>query len=784
VCLGYCFFFSLAVAVVVFDPAMYINIRGRDQYNRDRLEVTPDLTVAELRTQLAREFNVNSAAESLRLIYRGRLLQNTDTLRSYNVEDGSTVHVVVVQNQPAETHSNSSSNSQQSNSGTRSQQPFGGTNLAAFPWSALASTVTNTIANAWQQQQQRTAAATQGSAGFSPASVGTADRATAAGTASAPQGIRTFTFTASSDPIDAAHSESGGSNNNNPQRLGEQISAFVSAAIASAMNGPAASEEQPPRSSRPPPAPPSPEAPPSPDSPLSSASDEVAEGPRAFDHSMANMACSRAAEEAARHSVEVTYDNSPSSDSAPHRCPQVKVQCSPSSPPAASAKPRESLFGKDTSATSTSAPYSSSPAVVHIHVHCTPDQLNEMPARLRQLAIELPISRVELHTNPVNVKNDKPAADLPSTREDHVLPASSKSSQPQQPSPSSAASVAAAAATTTAAPNAERARTWVEDALNTVNTSLGVAQLMQLYQGNLQALSQLREPLRQQLQWHLTTLGNSSAPVMQLARREAAELAQRLLHLSPMQSLTIQSAKVASFAGVFERELPNFLEHFLVSLMHHLRQTSSSSAEWSCELRDLVIRYVGMALRRSALWCQDGSATFRPAIATAVLQLGNRCPLIRQSAIALNPALQGLLQDWQQEYERTMRHINDVAVFQHPPPTTPQLQSSQADADGRSLNLYSVAPPLYPVSFFSVPCSAENAAEKGSDGVAAGEEADLLEDLADQLLNESCGDKDNTCNSQQQQQQQLPATQHARVGTSGSEEKGEVRCAPHGAAEQ
>ncbi|KPI88647.1 Ubiquitin-like protein [Leptomonas seymouri] len=606
---------------------MRINIRGRDQYNRDGVEVSDGLTVAELRTQLTREFCVNTAVESLRLLFRGRLLQDSNALSFYNIEDGSTVHVVV-QSLPAAdaTGSTSNSNPQQSNAGMWSQQAFG-TGTVIFPWNALASTVNSSIASALQQQPQ--SAATQNLANlFAPAGTGAA-------VDSSQQGGGTFAFSASTSPphTTAPSNSASDSDNSTPQQLGRHISSFISTAIASAMNAHAATG-QPPQPPQPP-------------------------------QSQATTAAAAAAAEAGQRATEVTH-----------------------------------------------VPLSSPQAVVHIHVHCTPDQLDQMPARLRQLASEIFVNHVELQTQPVASSNEAPHANPPTQAFDHASPV------PSQPPPSAA--------------SAGRAQTWVNDVLQTVTTSLGFAECHQILQGNLQPVVRLREPLQQHLQSRLSAAGYSASAMAQLARQEAAELSQRLVHMPPIQQLMAQSRATARYTGVFERELPNFLQHLLLSFMQHVQQRSLGAMEWGRELRRLVVRYVGMAMSRSALWFEGGSAALRPVVLNAVVQSASACPLLQTMAGMLGPAVQTSLSNWQREYEETVHRGSDAAVFEQVPETEQQQSAAVAT----------------PNSYSSVPHSAEGEGEGGTvdqtvqaRGQPTEQDPDHLEELARELLNEGVGDE-------------------------------------------
>lgn len=64
------------------------NMQGLNQ----ELEIDDEITVDELKSQLETQANIPKANQ--RLIYMGRVLRDAQTLKSYDIKDGSTVHLV------------------------------------------------------------------------------------------------------------------------------------------------------------------------------------------------------------------------------------------------------------------------------------------------------------------------------------------------------------------------------------------------------------------------------------------------------------------------------------------------------------------------------------------------------------------------------------------------------------------------------------------------------------------------------------------------------------------
>jgi hypothetical protein len=72
----------------------HINLKFRRTDNTDlNLEVDPDDHVQDVREQVASA--VGADAVRIRLIFGGRVLQDGETIRSYGIHDGNTVHVIV-----------------------------------------------------------------------------------------------------------------------------------------------------------------------------------------------------------------------------------------------------------------------------------------------------------------------------------------------------------------------------------------------------------------------------------------------------------------------------------------------------------------------------------------------------------------------------------------------------------------------------------------------------------------------------------------------------------------
>lgn len=314
------------------------------------------------------------------------------------------------------------------------------------------------------------------------------------------------------------------------------------------------------------------------------------------------------------------------------------------------------------------------PSVVHIHVHCTPEELDALPERLRRLSAQIPVSHVTLQADTTD-------------RNSYTQPAMQE--QQQQPR-----TTAAFQANNTSASSASDTQTpWINEAMSTTLATLGMPQLMQLAAGNYNVLASLRAPLREQVQRRLNGTDESPAAVVHMAQNEARQLSERIFSMSTVQSLMTQQTAAATSAGrtveevsqrvgTFRQELQRYLEHFYVSVMQHLSRSSANAAEWSRDLRNIVVRYVGMVLSRSTRWFEGGSGAFQPAMANIMQTLlqssgvQQQYPMLQAFSSMLSPMLQSLLGQWEREYDQSMRRSDDSLQFEQDAsqqPTAPLL---------------------------------------------------------------------------------------------------------------
>jgi ubiquilin len=100
----------------------------------------PSTTVADLKTKLEGPDLADVPASRQRLIYSGRVLKDADTLASYNVKEGNTIHLVksAQSNQPPQPRG------QPSTAGTGRSTP--GQTPAAVPTNIAAGTGNNPLA--------------------------------------------------------------------------------------------------------------------------------------------------------------------------------------------------------------------------------------------------------------------------------------------------------------------------------------------------------------------------------------------------------------------------------------------------------------------------------------------------------------------------------------------------------------------------------------------------------------------------------------------------------------
>lgn len=372
-------------------------------------------------------------------------------------------------------------------------------------------------------------------------------------------------------------------------------------------------------------------------------------------------------------SMDVAIDKAASVQLPPPLFPSPKLPPSPPSEPAVQ----------------DNAVQQQQPAVVHLHVHCTSDELGDMPLRLRRLAEQVPVAQVVLQTNTAEQDGDGPDSQ-PRTMLRHTTAAAAASAPPTPDTRGAALrpTTAALTATTTASVP------WIDEALSTSLAALGMPQLMQLAAGNYNVLASLREPLQAQVQRRLAGTSGSLAAVAHVAHHEAQQLTTRILGMPAVCQFLEREAAAARAAGrtpdegrqstaSFRAELPRFLEHLYVAIMQHVRRTSLSAAEWSRELRNIFVRHTGMAMTRSVQWFDEGRQAFQPVVANVMLSLlqssgaPQQYPMLQTFSSMLGPMLQSLLGEWGREYEQFMQRSEDTITFdQTAAPSSPPQRTS------------------------------------------------------------------------------------------------------------
>ncbi|GET86923.1 ubiquitin-like protein [Leishmania tarentolae] len=623
---------------------MRIQVRGTTPYSSDDVVVSDNLTVAELRNSLMTRFHIDGATHSIRLLYRGRLMQDTNSVSSYGVEEGSTVHIVVQSRQPEREHNGSGD---AHTSGPSQQQPFtmpqfsfgaAGGNSGynhisgnGFSWQPLASTIASTISTAFQQHQQT---APQGSSTPSttppasernpnvtysyafgsnvPMNDGTATAGTAAGDGI---GATAAAAGAAVDPSVAAIVNA----------LTSPLPQLISSVLSNSLNGNAGAQQQQQQQQQP--------------STAGAASAETT-GP---------VPGGTGADAGAPRQREA-FTPSPAA-------PQPTFHFSTAAPP-----PRVDVFVDNAVPMSPPQYQQQQSSVVHIHVHCTPEELDSIPERLRRLSTQIPVEHVTLQTDTTDRNSNRPPTQQQQQQQQHTTAAFQSNN-------------------TNASPASGTQTPWINEVISTTLATLGMPQLMQLATGNYNVLASLRAPLKEQVQRRLDGADESPAALVPVAQNEARQLSERILSMSAVQNLMTQQTAVATSAGrnaeeasrrveMFRQELLRYLEHFFLSVMQHLAGSSANAAEWSRDLRCIVVRYVGMALSRSARWFEGGSVSFQPIMANIMQTLlqssgvQQQYPMLQAFSSMLGPMLQSLLGQWEREYDQSMRRRDDHLQFE------------------------------------------------------------------------------------------------------------------------
>ncbi|KAG5484034.1 hypothetical protein LSCM1_05887 [Leishmania martiniquensis] len=711
---------------------MRIQVRGTAPYNSDDVVVSDSLTVAELRRNLLDRFNIDSATHSIRLLYRGRLMQDANSVSSYGVEEGSTVHIVVQTRQP---DSGSSGGGGERSAGpNQQQQPFtmpqfafsaggngGYVSGGAFSWQPFASTIANTITTAFQQQQQQQQTAPQGWSMPSPTPPASGNSPHVAFSYEMGSGMPMSDGTAAAGAAGSGGADAAASGSSNPavaatvNALTSQLPWLISSVLSNSLYGnagaPQSQQQQQQHSTAgatPAETAGGPAAPAGPDSARAGASTAVTRGDATQGTADAAVPDQREGPTPASAPPQPPAAHT-SADAVGGPAPQPTLNFTAASPP------RVDVF------VSNSAPPMPLPhypqqqsSVVHIHVHCTPEELDEIPERLQRLAAQITVGQVSLQTD--------------STNRNSYRQAPQQEQQPQHPRatpPLNENHTSASASSDTRTP-------WINEAMSATLATLGMPQLMQLAAGNYSLLSNLRAPLWGQVQQRLDGTSGSLAAMANVAQDEARQLSDRILNMPAVQSLMAQQTAAATSAGrtaeealqrvgAFRQELPRYLQHFCMAIMQHLSRSSMSAAEWSREMRNIVVRYVGMLLSTSTRWFEDGSLAFQPSMANilqTLLQssgLQQQYPMLQAFSAMLNPMLQSLLGQWGREYDQSMRRSDDNLQFE-------QDASQQATSP-------LVSPPTAPVSKRAV------ATDRGGDDASRMD--DDFEDLAKELMEDA-----------------------------------------------
>ncbi|CAM45618.1 ubiquitin-like protein [Leishmania braziliensis MHOM/BR/75/M2904] len=693
---------------------MRVQIRGIPPYSSDDVVVLDNLTVAELRNSLMDRFNIDPATHSIRLLYRGRLMQDANSVSSYGVEEGSTVHIVV---QPRQPEGGNSGGSEEHSAGPNQQQQFtipqfsfstgGGSGYnymsgGGFSWQPFASTLAQSISTAFQHQQQ-TAPQGWSMPSASPSAPGNSPHVAFSyemgsnvprndGTAAAGgSGGDTAAAASNSDPAMAATMNA----------LTSQLPWLISSVLSNSLYGNAGAQPQQPQQ----------QSSTAGATPAGQASGGVSAG--------ASMSQAEAQQQ-----VEVDHDDAAQAMTDTETPGQREDATSVSAPPHPSAAPTpvtvaggaapQPVFNFTAASPSRMEVFVGNPAppmphlqypqhqpsVVHIHVHCTPEELDAIPERLRRLATQIPVGQVTLQPDTTDRSSYRQSTQPEQQQQQQQQPRTTAASQGNNTSTS--------VANDTQAP-------WINEAMSAMLATLGMPQLMQLAAGNYSVLANLRALLQEQVQRRLNGTNRSLDAMAHVAQHEAKQLSERILSMPVVQNLMTQQTAAATSAGrtieeasqrvgAFRRELPRYLEHFYVAVMQHLCCASTNTAEWSRELRNIVVRYVGMVLSRSARWFEDGSLAFQPAMAnimqillqsSGVLQ---QYPVLQTFSAMLSPMLQSLLGQWEREYDQNMRRSDDNVQFEQDvsQPSPSLLPQPQAQVEGLTVSSDGVAaaPPL------------------------------------------------------------------------------------------
>ncbi|KAG5509964.1 hypothetical protein GH5_07812 [Leishmania sp. Ghana 2012 LV757] len=736
---------------------MRIQVRGTSPYSSDDVAVSDSLTVAELRNSLMDRFNIDATTHSIRLLYRGRLMQDANSVSSYGVEEGSTVHIVVQTRQP---DGRSNVGGEERSAGpNQQQQPFtmpqfsfsaggnsGYMSGGGFSWQPFASTIANSISTAFQQQQQQSApqgwsmpspnppSGNSPHVTFSyemgsnmPGSDGTAAAGGSGGDAAA------ATASASANPAVAA----------TVNAFTSQLPWLLSSVFSNSLHGNVGAQQQqqqqqPPTAGATPPETAGGPATPGPDSGRTGTSAAVARGDAAASERREDAPPASVAPQPPAAHTPANAAGSPAPQSTFHY--------------AAASPPRVDVFVSN-AAPSIPLPHypqQQQSSVVHIHVHCTPEELDLIPERLQQLATQIPVGQVTLQADGTDRNSYRPPAQ--------------QEQQPHTTPPFQVNNTNASASSGTRTP-------WINEAMSTTLATLGMPQLMQLAAGNYSVLANLHAPLLEQVQQRLNGTTGSPSVMADVAQHEARQLSERIFNMPAVQSLITQQTAAATSAGrtaeeasqrmgMFRQELTRYLHHFYLAVMQHLCRSSMNAAEWSREMRNIVVRYVGMLLSSSTRWFEGGSLAFQPAMANimqTLLQstgLQQQYPMLQAFSAMLSPMLQSLLGQWGREYDQNMRRSGDNMHFEQ-------------DASPESAS--PLLPPQAPVKAATDSVSKRMTATSRGDDDASRMDDDF-EDLAKELMEDANDDvpQEATKVDTPQSRSSAPAEETPAVGGAGT----------------
>lgn len=284
-------------------------------------------------------------------------------------------------------------------------------------------------------------------------------------------------------------------------------------------------------------------------------------------------------------------------------------------------------------------------AVVHLHIHCSLEEMSQLPDRLSELSRRVPLNVVMTSGDPSPYPRPQSANPAPQdTAASNATTPTTTTTESQQQQPLRDPALINCPFTT---------------ALSTANFSIPA-----LFSGDSGAVNSVREVLRMQLQHLLDEYGDVEQTYQCIARSEARHILEVVTTDPRNAEILSAGSRVQEITGHhFNRDMEACLTRLFVALAKHLNAVHAEAREWTVQLRALIARNIGADLQHASQWFSTGrealQTLFTNAAGIILQQIDHgRTPLLPLFLAFLGREVQSQMAGWIAEYER-LHHTTD-----------------------------------------------------------------------------------------------------------------------------